>query len=593
MIIKNRPEVRYALWQAHQRRCTICLEDLFNYSDLEIDHIIPEATFKNKQRVTEVIENLNLSSNFDFNGLENLRPAHHKCNNDKRDNKLPDEISMRLLRRAQGKIKDVRKYIKKFEEEAKYALSLEIIRKQLNEGQITLEEYVDRINNHIADFGVEDYRSYSSNGKFLRYKNKTVILEGYLPVIGENKGTCLFTFNSFYIRGTNISLGYKEILSELYPGNNTPIDFELRRYIVAKLDENNYIIQLGNSRFNLSYEEVLNLCTVIDKFIDEYIKAIRELEETIDCKEFIPNHYDSAKYHLIKVNMNLWKEILKFSREYDYEKGSSEWHIFDASGNNMLKVYIKVDNENYNRGHKCIIHSFIEDHYSWTPSDYVWLLWNDLSFSEEYGGKDYWTVKQTYNWLTNKLLPKIIQENSSVKTRRFFQKKKQRNTNINISNYYVDGEVRYLSSSYIINSSQLITLVNEIQLFYSINGYVCMNKNELVNLYKAILKSVNACEKPEYHYICSKLDISPFTHNKVDIQKFLENKIKHYNNLMDNDLGLIKIYSNQLDLLFRVLHSNLKDLKNDLELEDIQNYLVLIDWYINDYNTGKLVEYYK
>ncbi|MFJ7362862.1 HNH endonuclease [Peribacillus frigoritolerans] len=593
MIIKNRPEVRYALWQAHQRRCTICLEDLFNYSDLQVDHIIPEAKFKNKQKEIEVINKFNLPSNFDFNGLENLRPAHHKCNNDKRDNELPEEISVRLLRRAQGKIKDVKKYIKKFEEEAKYALNIEVIRKQLNEGQITLEEYVDRINNYIADFGLEDYKSYSKNRKFLRYRNKTVILESYLPIIGENRGTCLFTFNSFYIRGTNISLGHKEILSELYPGNNTPIDFEMRRYIVAKLDENNYIVQLGNSRFNLSYEEVFNLCTVIDKFIIEYIEAIKALEETIDCKEFIPNHYDSSKYHLIKVNMSLWKKILEFSREYDYEKGNSHWHIFDASGNNMLKVYINSDIENYNEGHKCIIHSFIDNHYSWTPSDYVWLLWNDLSFSQEYGFENYWTVKQTYNWLTKELLPKVIQEDSSVKTKGFFKKEKQCNTNIHFSNYYVDGELRYFSSSYIVNATQLVTLVNEIQLFYSINGYVCMNKNELVNLYKAILNSINACKKPEYHYICSKLDIAPFTNNKVDIQNFLKSKIEYYNNLMDNNLGLIKIYSYQLDLLFRVLYSNLKNFKSNLEIEDIKNYLVLIDSYINDYNTAKLIECYK
>lgn len=593
MALKDKPEVRYALWQAHQRRCTICFEDLFNYSDLQVDHIIPKATFKDEQKVKEALKNFKLPLDFDFNGLENLRPAHQKCNNDKRDNDLPEEITVRLLRRAKGKIKDVKKHIKKFEEEAKYALSLEVIRKQLSEGQITLEEYADRINNYVADFGVEDYKNFSADTKFLRYRNKTVILEGYLPVIGENRGTCLFTFNSFYIRGTNISLGHKEILSELYPGNNTSIDFEMRRYIVAKLDENNYIVQLGNSKFNLSYEEVVNLCTVIDKFISEYIEAIKELEDIIDCKDFIPNYYDSSKYHLIKVDMNLWNKILEFSREHDYEKGSSQWHIFDASGNNMLKVYIKEDDENYVGGHKCIIHSFIEDHYSWTPSDYVWLLWNDMSLSKEYGVKDYWTVKQTYNWLTRELFPKIIQENSSVKTKGFFKKGKRPNTNKHISNYYFDGEVRYFSSNYIVNATQLMNLVNKIQLFYSISGYACINKNELINLYKAILNSINACKKLEYHYICSKLDIAPFTNNKVDIQNFLKSKIEYYNNIIDNDLGLVKIYSYQLDLLFRVLYSNLKDLKKDLEIEDIKNYLVLIDWFINDFNTAKLVECYK
>ncbi|MBU4620917.1 MULTISPECIES: HNH endonuclease [Bacillus] len=592
MALKDKPEVRYALWQAHQRRCTICLEDLFNYSDLQVDHIIPEATFKDNKKVKKVINDFKLTLDFDFNGLENLRPAHHKCNNDKRNNDLPEEISSRLLRRAKGKIKEVKKHIKKFEEEAKYALSLEVIRKQLNEGKITTEEYADRLNNHMADFGEADIKNFSTDGKFLKYKNKSVILEGYLPVINENRGSCLFTFNSFYIRGTNISLGHKEILSELYPGNNTPIHFEMRRYIVAKLDENNYIVQLGNSRFNLSYEEVFNLCIVIDKFISAYIEAIIELEEIIDCKDFFPNHYDLSKYHLIKVNMNLWKEILEFSSEHDYEKGSSKWHIFDASGDNMLKVYIKEDDENYNKGHKCIIHSFIDNYYSLAPSNYVWLLWNDMNLSKEYGVKDYWTVKHTYKWLTRELLPKIIRENSTVKSKRIFEKKEKIN-NIQVGNYYSDGEHRYFSSMYIVNATQLVSLVNEIQLFYSISRYVCTNKTEIINLYRAILASTKANNKLNYHYLCSTLNITPFTNNKVDIENFLINKIDYYNNLIENELGLLKIYSYQLDLLFRVLSSNLKELKIDLELEDIREYLESIDWYINDYNTNKLVKCYK
>ncbi|WP_309344640.1 hypothetical protein, partial [Bacillus altitudinis] len=69
--------------------------------------------------------------------------------------------------------------------------------------------------------------------------------------------------------------------------------------------------------------------------------------------------------------------------------------------------------------------------------------------------------------------------------------------------------------------------------------------------------------------------------------------IDYYNNLIENELGLLKIYSYQLDLLFRVLSSNLKELKIDLELEDIREYLESIDWYINDYNTNKLVKCYK
>ncbi|MFJ7915431.1 MULTISPECIES: HNH endonuclease [unclassified Lysinibacillus] len=589
MALKDKPEVKYALWQAYQRRCAICYNDLFNYSDLEIDHIIPKSTQKDEKKFEEVKRRYELPSNFNIDGLENLRPAHHFCNNKKRNKIRTKETMEELLVIAQSKIREVKKHIRKFEEEAKYVLSIEAIRKQLIEGEIpTIEEYVDQINNHTANFGVEDYKSDSAFSRFSKYSYKTVILEGYLPRLGENRGSCLFTFNSFYIRGSNISLGHKEILSELYPGNNTPIEFDMRRYIVAKLDNNNYVIQLGNSRFNLSHEEVKDLCIVIDKFIIDYIDALKELEEILECEEFTPHHQNESKYNLIKVNMNLWLKILEFSRKYDYEAGDSDWHIFDSSGNNMLKVYIKNENEKYNEGYKCIIHSFIEDPYSWAPSNYVWLLWYDVSFKKDYGLRDYWTVKQTYNWLLEDLLPKVIQECILSEPKSFFKRIKEPSNQIDTSSYFYNGEFRYFSPNHINDSLQLIKLVNEIQLFYSINEYVCIKKSALIDLYRAIIISLKAYKSPDYHYICSKLNIGTFTNIKMDIENFLQNKIDSL-----NDLDLLKIYSSNIDNLLRVLYSNLCDMQNTLNFKDIKNYLLLIDWYIEDYNDKKLVECYK
>ncbi|MGK4118239.1 HNH endonuclease signature motif containing protein [Lysinibacillus capsici] len=588
MALIDKPEVKYALWQAYQRRCAICYNDLFNYTDLEIDHIIPKSTQKDEKEFEDVKRRYELPTDFNIDGLENLRPAHHFCNNKKRNKQRTKETMEDLLITAQSKIRDVKKHIRKFEEDAKYVLSIEAIRKQLIEGKIsTIEQYVDQINNHTANFGIEDYKSDSGFSRFSRYSYKTVVLEGYLPRLGENRGSCLFTFNSFYIRGSNISLGHKEILSVLYPGNNTPIEFDMRKYIVANLDNNNYVIQLGNSRFNLNLEEVKDLCVVIDKFIIDYINALKELEGVLECEEFTPHFQNESKYNLIKVNMDLWLKILEFSRKYDYEAGDSDWNIFDSSGNNTLKVYIKNNNEKYNEGYKCVIHSFIGDPYSWTSSNYVWLLWYDVSFKKDYGLRDYWTVKQTYNWLLEDLLPKVIQECIITEPKRYFKRKKEPNTTIDISSYFYNGESRYFSPNQINDSSQLIKLVNEIQLLYSINEYVYIKKNALKGLYRAIIISLKACKSPDYHYICSNLNIDTIT-NRKEIECFLQNKIDDL-----NDSDFLKIYSFNIDNLFRILYSNLCDMKNALNFKDIKNYLLLIEWYIEDYNTKKLVEYYK
>jgi len=80
MTLKDRPEVRYALWQAYQRKCAICYKDFFNYSDLQIDHIIAESKGRDSKEFQEILKKYNLPSDIDLNSLENLRPSLGKCN---------------------------------------------------------------------------------------------------------------------------------------------------------------------------------------------------------------------------------------------------------------------------------------------------------------------------------------------------------------------------------------------------------------------------------------------------------------------------------------------------------------------------------
>ena len=249
MALKDQPDVRYALWQAYQRRCAICHEDLFNYSDLEVDHIIAESVGNDDEKLKDVLKTYELPADFDLHSLENLRPAHSKCNNKKRHNEAPKEITAQLLRIAKSKLRDVKKQIKRFEEDAKYALNIEAVRSHLKNGDINLEQYVDRINNYIADYGVEEFKSQTEYSSHVYYKNKTVMLEGYLPKVKEPKGSCLLTFNSFYIRGTKISLGHKEILKNLVETTTLPEDSyldqdaEILEIFVEEIEE--IFVELG------------------------------------------------------------------------------------------------------------------------------------------------------------------------------------------------------------------------------------------------------------------------------------------------------------------------------------------------------------
>ncbi len=188
----------------------------------------------------------------------------------------PEEITAKLLRKAKNKISDVNREIQKYLEESNYALKIETMRKAVKSGELKLEEYIDQVNNFVSDYGDEfvEYENEFTNFRSIKYNS--VKLDGYLPRLNEPEGSCLFTFNSFYIRGMSITLTHNEILQTLFKGTKTPTDQLMRPYIVDKLSEDNYIIQLGSSRFNLSKDETMHLCEVVDRFISEYIVAIEK-----------------------------------------------------------------------------------------------------------------------------------------------------------------------------------------------------------------------------------------------------------------------------------------------------------------------------
>ena len=70
---------RYALWIAHNQRCSYCREPL-PFAELWVDHVLPEFLLDEPDRLDSVLEDLNLDSAFDLNDYGNWLPAHSRCN---------------------------------------------------------------------------------------------------------------------------------------------------------------------------------------------------------------------------------------------------------------------------------------------------------------------------------------------------------------------------------------------------------------------------------------------------------------------------------------------------------------------------------
>lgn len=587
MKLKSKPEIRYALWQAYKRKCAVCGEPI-EYTDLHVDHILAESLEKDPTELSEVLKRYKLTNNFDINSLYNLRPACSYCNIQKSNHESPEEITYRLLRKAKNKIKDIERGIKQFKEDAAYALKIEAMRSSVANGELKIEEYIDQVTNFIADYG-QDYIEIDDRlTNFRLIKQHSVMLSGHLPTLNDPEGNCLFTFNSFYIRGVQISLSHKEILQVLYKGSKTPVKLLMRPYIVDKLDGNSFIIQIGGCRFNLNESETNHLCDVIDTFIYEYLNALKKIEKTLQSEEFIPVNDEKLKYKLLKVNKHTWNIMLNFAQKHDNYHGEGNWHIFDSSGRNMLKVYNNLPTDRYNSGFHCFIHSLVEDPHSWEPSNDVWLVWWYIGEDEEFGIRTYWTVQQTYNWLTNEFIPYVLYDfNKPFKKEKLFSKEKvsfeEYMEQNNIQDVFYKESNRFYNPNKIKTAGDLLNVIESLQLHYSVTNQIFFDKEAIYQIYDSLVYILDICPSPDYYYTCSKLDLKE-TESKKDLKLQILEKKK------SEKYG--KIYGGSLDMLLRTIFRNIESSIQIINEDEIVKVVKLLEPFIEEYNMFKLVEVY-
>jgi 5-methylcytosine-specific restriction endonuclease McrA len=101
---------RFAIWTAHSKRCAYC-EEPMKYTDLEIDHIIPQSLRKKPQELQNLLVQLSLHANFDLDSLENLLPAHGSCNFRKKARVFSQANARFFLEIAQEKLGTIRSLI--------------------------------------------------------------------------------------------------------------------------------------------------------------------------------------------------------------------------------------------------------------------------------------------------------------------------------------------------------------------------------------------------------------------------------------------------------------------------------------------------
>ena len=132
---------RAAIWRAHNQRCIYCTE-LVSFSDLDIDHIIPNSLLDRQQELVRLKEEYGLSKTFDIDGLSNLVPSHRHCNLQKLGQVLPKNRALHFLSIAEAKTpkaqkieKEIRRQIER--DNVTVLLQVALDKGLLSPGQLT------------------------------------------------------------------------------------------------------------------------------------------------------------------------------------------------------------------------------------------------------------------------------------------------------------------------------------------------------------------------------------------------------------------------------------------------------------------------
>jgi 5-methylcytosine-specific restriction endonuclease McrA len=108
---------RRALWEAHRQRCLYCRKPLL-FKELIIDHVIPETTAKDAERLADVRSTHALGVDFDILGDENLAPACHACNSDKLADLLSPERTALILTKIENRLPKFNRLKAKYQKQA-------------------------------------------------------------------------------------------------------------------------------------------------------------------------------------------------------------------------------------------------------------------------------------------------------------------------------------------------------------------------------------------------------------------------------------------------------------------------------------------
>jgi hypothetical protein len=239
--------IRIAIWHAHRKLCAYCAEPIV-YTDLDIEHVIPESLASDPGRAATVFTDYDLPRTFDVNALCNLLPVHHRpCNLRKSDRLFSPGRARYFLEIAASKEPLVRRYIASGELEQRKSKLLASVGAAIDAGSITPAELTALLSN-TDTFTVNDGLQFADGptqarihrGQIEGFLDRRVLIDGLEFVDDKGRAMAVRTCREYraarqagYFPDTNFGIKMESYLST--------VDGVLRAIEMAKVALASYI----------------------------------------------------------------------------------------------------------------------------------------------------------------------------------------------------------------------------------------------------------------------------------------------------------------------------------------------------------------
>lgn len=234
-----------------------------------------------------------------------------------------------------------------------------------------------------------------------------------LPIAFE-EGSCRIEFSNIMLRGLTCHLSHSEILTELFIGLDTSPAWETRPFLQTT-EQGTFEAHLGQTTVILSENEASDLCDAVDVVCQKYKDILVETTNNLETWDYRPVSMENIKgFEILSVERWLWDLMKQFSREFDYDKGNSGWHIFDSHHAWAIRVARKGELDHV------VIWPKFGNRFFPNNKDVELLYVDSITFLQLYRDKPYhsifkdvgphgiWTATYTKEWIEQQFIPKVL-----------------------------------------------------------------------------------------------------------------------------------------------------------------------------------------